>query len=171
MKKIMLLCVLPATVLAFACSDDNSGSTQPPDQLLQTSFNEYLALLNDPATESCADLATPAPQFCSCPNGGTITKVLQGGGSNNLDLTFSDCVGDSISSDFNGIFVANPDSQPDISGAFSRFGECGTINPFTLNISGDACDGSFTATCGGQTGTCTLAGGPPLEDCTATCTF
>ena len=170
MKKIMLLCVLPAAVLAFACSDDNSGGTQTPDQLLQTSFNEYADLLVDPATEPCLSIL-PTPAACDCPNGGTITKTLQGGGSGNLDVILQNCVGSSVTSDFSGIFVVNGSTQPNFQGEFSEFGECNGLNDFILNVTGQACDGSFTATCGGETGTCTLAGGPPLDACEATCTF
>ena len=138
------------------------GTASTPIRDIEESVKSFVWLSQAPGTKPCIEFGTiTPPPSCQCPAGGEI--VTQGG----LDpkSSFQGC-GPSAGLVYNGSITDHTDPTSSYEYDLGEFGVC-------TNYLGDspiACQGKFTASCGGFALSCEFSGPPaPGAPCEFEC--
>lgn len=147
MKKTVLAAVVLAVFAAAGCGGSGGGSTDctAGENAAEAAFSDFTTILDSSDMAACLDLTATT---CDCPNGGSVTVD-----QNNLTVTFDNCT--SASNEVYEGTLTLSDDLSSLSANMATFDGCTNLTATDVVVEG-GCSGTVSATCGGQTLTCTM---------------
>jgi len=147
MKRMALVVLMLSALAVAGCGGSSGGSTDctAGENAAEAAFNDFVTIIENNDMIPCLTLADTNRD---CPNGGNVT-VDQA----NFTVTFNDCISSSDQV-YNGTMTISQDLTT-IDVNMPQFDGCTNLTADNVVVEGN-CSGTVSATCGGQTLTCTM---------------